>query len=72
MKELLIAKNLSKQYTQTQGFFSRTKTSINALDDISVSITKGSTVAVVGESGSGKSTLAKSLIRLIELDSCEI
>ena len=72
MKELLIAKNLSKQYTQTQGFFSRTKTSINALDDISVSITKGSTVAVVGESGSGKSTLAKSLIRLIELDAGEI
>jgi ABC-type oligopeptide transport system ATPase subunit len=72
MKELLIAKNLSKQYTQTQGFFSRTKTAINALDDISVSITKGSTVAVVGESGSGKSTLAKSLIRLIELDTGEI
>jgi len=72
MKELLIAKNLSKQYTQTQGFFSRTKTAINALDDISIRITKGSTVAVVGESGSGKSTLAKSLIRLVELDNGEI
>ena len=72
MKELLIAKNLSKKYMQTQGFFSRTTSVINALDDISISITEGTTVAVVGESGSGKSTLAKSLIRLVDLDNGEI
>ena len=50
------------------GFFSRTRTSIKALDNISVEYKKGITLAVVGESGSGKSTLAKSLIRLIEVD----
>ena len=72
MKELLLAKNLSKKYMQTQGFFSRTTSVINALDDISISITEGTTVAVVGESGSGKSTLAKSLIRLVDLDNGEI
>lgn len=68
MKSLLIAKNLSKQYIQTQGFFSRTRSIIQALDDVSIIIKKGSTLAVVGESGCGKTTLAKSLIRLVEVD----
>lgn len=68
MEILLKAKNLSKKYTKTTGFFSRTQHSIKALDNISIEIKKGITLAVVGESGSGKSTLAKSLIRLIDLD----
>jgi len=68
MEILLEAKNLSKEYVKTSGFFARTQSSIKALDKISVSIKKGITLAVVGESGSGKSTLAKSLIRLVDLD----
>ena len=68
MKILLEAKNLSKEYVKTTGFFSRTSTSIKALDNLSINIKKGITLAVVGESGSGKSTLAKSLIRLVEID----
>ncbi len=72
MRYLLAAKNLSKQYIQTQGFFSRKKTVINALDSVSLNITQGLTLAVVGESGSGKSTLARSLIRLVAIDKGEI
>ena len=68
MKKLLQTNNLSKTYVQTQGFFSRVKTNINALDNVSFSINQGTTMAVVGESGSGKSTLAKSLVRLVTLD----
>ena len=68
MTPILTAKNLVKTYTQTQGFFSRTKHTIHALDDVSITIERGKTMAVVGESGSGKSTLAKSLIKLIDID----
>jgi oligopeptide transport system ATP-binding protein len=68
MKNILEAKDLVKKYSQTQGFFSRTKNIIHALSRVSISVEKGKTIAVVGESGSGKSTLAKSLIKLIEVD----
>ena len=49
MKFILSAKNLTKIYTQTRGFFSREITTINALDDVSIDIEFGKTIAVVGE-----------------------
>ena len=69
MKYILSAKNLTKSYSQTRGFFARQSTTIRALDDVSIDIQSGKTIAVVGESGSGKSTLAKALIKLISIDS---
>ena len=69
MKFILSAKNLTKAYTKTRGFFTRQSTTIRALDDVSIDIQSGKTIAVVGESGSGKSTLAKALIKLISIDS---
>ena len=67
MKFILSAKNLTKAYTKTRGFFTRQSTTIRALDDVSIDIQSGKTIAVVGESGSGKSTLAKALIKLISI-----
>ena len=72
MSNILTANNLTKQYSQTRGFFSRVDKTINALDNISIEIEAGKTMAIVGESGSGKSTLAKALIRLINIDSGDI
>jgi ABC-type glutathione transport system ATPase component len=39
--------------------------SFRAVDGVSFSVEKGSTLAVVGESGCGKSTIAKAIVRLL-------
>lgn len=41
---------------------------VRAVDDVSLSVRKGTTLGVVGESGSGKSTLVKSIIGLEGID----
>ena len=69
---LLEAKGLYKTYTQTSGFFVKKQRVIKALNNVSVSIKKGETLAIVGESGSGKSTLARCLLQLLSLDQGEL
>jgi peptide/nickel transport system ATP-binding protein/oligopeptide transport system ATP-binding protein len=69
---LLEAKGLYKTYTQTSGFFVKKQRIIKALNNVSLSIKKGDTLAIVGESGSGKSTLARCLLQLLSLDQGEL
>lgn len=45
---------------------------VTALDDVSLSVDKGSVVCIIGPSGSGKSTLLRALNALEEIDSGEI
>lgn len=65
---LLSAQGLTKIYRQRSGRFGFGTTLVKALDDVSLAVRQGQTLAVVGESGSGKSTLARCLLQLQPLD----
>ncbi|MCF6767861.1 dipeptide ABC transporter ATP-binding protein [Thiotrichales bacterium 19S11-10] len=67
-KNILQADHISVKFPIKQGIFRRTVDYHIAVDDISLSINQGQTLAVVGESGSGKTTLALALLNLIKFD----
>ncbi len=69
---ILSAKRLVKHYQQRSGRFGFGTTVVKALDDVSLDLHEGTTLAVVGESGSGKSTLARCLLQLLPLDAGEV
>jgi peptide/nickel transport system ATP-binding protein len=72
---LLVTKDLKKYFQIRRGLnpFSRAeKRYVKAVDDVSISIPRGKTVAVVGESGCGKTTLARTVAQLIAPTSGEI
>ena len=68
---LLEIRHLYKSYLRG-GWRSSTKSRVPALQDISLSIDPGSTLALVGKSGAGKSTLGRCLARLEDPDAGEI
>lgn len=62
---ILEARDLHKRFTQGGGLFAK-RTTIHAVNGVSLQVRRGETFAIVGESGCGKSTLARLLLRLIE------
>ncbi len=65
MQPLLKVENLVKRYAKRS--LSDAREDLLALDDVSFTIFRGTTLAIVGESGSGKSTLASCLACLESL-----
>ncbi|MEU0543587.1 ABC transporter ATP-binding protein [Nocardia sp. NPDC005978] len=55
---LLVATGLRRSFTIARGV------ALTAVDDVSLTVARGETLAVVGESGSGKSTTARLIARL--------
>ena len=67
MTAILAAERVTKRFRKDGGLFARGST-VTALDDVTVALDPGETLALVGESGSGKSTLARVLMRLVRPD----
>jgi peptide/nickel transport system ATP-binding protein len=63
---LVQVSGLTKRFRRG-GLFSRGST-VTAVDDVSLTLSRGETLGIVGESGSGKSTLARCVIRLLDPD----
>lgn len=66
---VLSAEGLHVRYATQRNFWGQPTQSVNALDDVSITLRKGECLGVVGESGSGKTTLGKALLRLVALQS---
>ncbi|MCY4369755.1 MAG: ATP-binding cassette domain-containing protein [bacterium] len=62
--DTLAVRDLTKVFRIKTGGFRHAD--LKAVDDVTLSIATGRTLAVVGESGSGKTTLARLILRLLE------
>ena len=63
---ILEVRHLKKYFPIKGGFFGGVTGNVKAVDDVSFSIPRGTTMGLVGESGCGKSTTGRTLLRLIE------
>ena len=61
---LLQVKNLCVHYPIQKGIFKRTVGYVYAVDDVTLDIPRGKTLALVGESGSGKTSFGKAILKL--------
>ncbi|MDL2302545.1 dipeptide ABC transporter ATP-binding protein [Lachnospiraceae bacterium OttesenSCG-928-D06] len=61
---LLVVKNLQKYFPIKKSIIGKNNTYVKAVDGVSFSIERGTTMGLVGESGCGKSTTGRTLLRL--------
>ncbi|MEO6742613.1 MAG: ATP-binding cassette domain-containing protein [Chthoniobacteraceae bacterium] len=69
---LLEVRNLKVYFPIRTGVFRRHTDDVKAVDDVSFSIEKGTTVGLVGESGSGKTTIGRALLKLYPATSGQV
>lgn len=69
---LLIVKDLKKYFPINKNFFGKPSDYVKAVDGVSFTIKRGTTMGLVGESGCGKSTTGRTLLRLQEKSGGEV
>jgi peptide/nickel transport system ATP-binding protein len=57
--------DVSVRFPVRQGVFGRLRARVHAVEQVSLDIRRGETLALVGESGCGKSTIARALVGLV-------
>ncbi len=61
---LLAVENLKKYYPINASVLGKAKSFVKAVDDVSFTIKRGTTMGLVGESGCGKTTVGRTILRL--------
>lgn len=69
---ILEVSHLKKYFPIKGGFFGGVTGHVKAVDDVSFTIKRGTTMGLVGESGCGKSTTGRTILRLIEKTDGEV
>ena len=59
--------NVRKEFSVDNGFFTKGKRTVKAVNDVTINIRRGEILGLVGESGSGKTTLARVILNLTKL-----
>ena len=63
---MIEVRHLKKYFPIKGGMLSRNHGAVKAVDDVSFSIKRGTTMGLVGESGCGKTTVGRTLLRLTD------
>jgi peptide/nickel transport system ATP-binding protein len=71
-ENILEVRNLKQYFPIKAGLLQRVVGNVKAVDGISFSIKRGTTMGLVGESGCGKTTVGKTILRLNEKTSGEV
>lgn len=69
---ILEVKNLKKYYPISKFSISKNRAYVKAVDDVSFSIKRGTTMGLVGESGCGKTTVGRTILRLHDITSGQV
>jgi oligopeptide transport system ATP-binding protein len=72
MSDLLTVRDLQVYFPVQSGLLQRVTDHVRAVDGVSFSIKRGTTVGLVGESGSGKTTIGRAIVRLNTITAGEI
>lgn len=70
--DILIVNNLKKYYPVSKFALQKERSYVKAVDDVSFSIKRGTTMGLVGESGCGKTTVGRTILRLHDVTAGQV